>query len=177
MIGCERDVRSDAQRSACNNTEKLPLPKGDHNMVPLCQRLIAALISEEDRSGGNEDLKFDAYDNESELDGELELSGLDHHSLSNFQFSSHSANNGYGIIGKPAHDESDMIDIPNFGLNPSFGNSINGFLHDKALMSSLACSELQYNSLGINDKLLLELQSIGLDLESVVSLLAYSSDF
>lgn len=167
LIGCERDVRSDAQRSACNNTEKLPLPKGDHNMVPLCQRLIAALISEEDRSGGNEDLKFDAYDNESELDGELELSGLDHHSLSNFQFSSHSANNGYGIIGKPAHDESDMIDIPNFGLNPSFGNSINGFLHDKALMSSLACSELQYNSLGINDKLLLELQSIGLDLESV----------
>ncbi|KAL5077489.1 hypothetical protein RYX36_016473 [Vicia faba] len=34
-------------------------------------------------------------------------------------------------------------------------------------MSGLACSELQYNSLDINDKLLLELQSIGLDLEPV----------
>ncbi|CAJ2649915.1 unnamed protein product [Trifolium pratense] len=169
LVDCERNVRSDVQRSAGTNSEKLPLPKGSHNMVPLCQRLIAALISEEDRSGGNEDFKFDAYDTESEPDGELELSDLDCRSLTNFQFARHSAYNGYGVIGMPAHDEteSDMIDIPNFGLNPSFGNSVNGFLHDKALMSGLACSELQYNSMGINDKLLLELQSIGLDLEPV----------
>lgn len=141
------------------NTEKLPLPKGDHNVVPLCQRLIAALISEEDRNGGNESFNFDAYNTESEPDGELELSGFGHRSLTNFQFACHSTYN-------------DMIDIPNFGLNPSFANSVNGFLHDKTLMSSLACSELQYNSLGINDKLLLELQSIGLAPEPVVSLLA-----
>ncbi|XP_050921100.1 uncharacterized protein LOC127138656 isoform X2 [Lathyrus oleraceus] len=101
LIDCERDVRSDVQGSAGTNTEKLPPPKGDHKMVPLCQRLIAALISEEDRSGGNEDFKFDTFDTESEPDGELEL------------------------------------------------------------------NELQYNSLDINDKLLLELQSIGLDLEPV----------
>ncbi|XP_058756340.1 uncharacterized protein LOC131629576 [Vicia villosa] len=169
LIGCERDVRSDVQGSAGIITEKLPPPKGDHKMVPLCQRLIAALISEEDRSGGNEDFKFDAFDTESEPDGESELNGLNQRSLTKFQFACHSAYNGYGITGKPTHDEteSDMIDIPNFGLNPSFGNSVNGFLHDKTLMSGLACSELQYNSLDINDKLLLELQSIGLDLESV----------
>lgn len=143
-------------------------------MVPLCQRLIASLISEEDCSGGNEDFKFDAYDTESEPDGELELSGLGHHSLTNFQFACRSAYNGYRSIGKPEHDkpERDMVDIPPMGLSPSFDSSINGFLHDKALMSGLACSEFQYDSLNINDKLLLELQSIELAPDPVVSLLA-----
>ena len=43
-----------------------------------------------------------------------------------------------------------------------------GFLRDKA-MSSFTCSELQYDSLDINDKLLLELKSIGISPAPVVS--------
>lgn len=173
MIGCERDVGPVVQCSAAMNAEQLPLPKGDHNVVPLCQRLIAALISEEDCDGGNEDFKFDAYKTEFEPDGELELSGLDHRSLTNFQFACHSAYNGYRNIGKPEHDgtENDIVDIPPTMLNSSFDNSVNGFLHDKALLSGFACSELHYDSFDINDKLLLELQSIGLAPEPVVSLL------
>ncbi|KAJ1400690.1 hypothetical protein SESBI_29381 [Sesbania bispinosa] len=163
LIGCKRDVGPDAQRSAAMTTEQLQPSKGDHK-IPLCQRLIAALISEEDCSSGNED---SAYDTEFEPDGKLELSGLDHHSL----IACHSAYNGYRINGKPEHDETDMVDIPPTGLKSCIGNSVNGFVHDKALISGLACSELHYDSLDINDKLLLELQSIGLSPEPVPEML------
>ncbi|XP_061361596.1 uncharacterized protein LOC133305398 [Gastrolobium bilobum] len=170
LIGCERDVGSEVTHWVGGTiAEQLELSKGDHNVTPLCQRLIAALISEEDCSGGNEDFKFDAYDTEFEPDGELESSGLDYRSRTNFQ----SAYNGYRVIGKPGHDEteSDIVGILPTGLNSSFGNSVNGFLHDKALMSSLTYSESRYDNLDINDKLLLELQSIGIALEPVPEML------
>ncbi|KAL2338748.1 hypothetical protein Fmac_013194 [Flemingia macrophylla] len=159
----ERDAGSDAQWNTGIIAEQLQLSKGDHNVIPLCQRLIAALVSEEECSG-SEHLKLDAYDTEFEPDGESELSGLDHHSGISFQFASHSSYNGYRVIDKPGNDEteSDIVGVPPTGLNSSFGNSLNGFLHDKALMSSFNCSELHYDSLDINDKLLLELKSIGI---------------
>ncbi|KAK7265396.1 hypothetical protein RJT34_33016 [Clitoria ternatea] len=168
-IACKRDVGSDARWS----TGIIMESKRDHNVVPLCQRLMAALISEEDCSVGSEDIQFDAYDTEFEADGELELSGLDHRSGTNFQFACHSAYNGYRINGKSEHDEveSDVVGIPPTGLNSNFGNSVNGFLHDKSLMSSFTCSELQYDSLDINDKLLLELKSIGIAPEPVPEML------
>ena len=162
MNGCERDVGPDAQRSAGFITEQLQLSEGDHNLIPLCQKLLAALISDEDCSSGSEDIKFDAYDTEFEPDGEFELSGLDHRSRANSQFACHSAYNGYRIIGNLEHgeSESDVVGILSTGLNSSLG---------KASRSSLTSSELQYDNLDINDKLLLELQSIGIALEPVVS--------
>ncbi|KAK7388223.1 hypothetical protein VNO78_23033 [Psophocarpus tetragonolobus] len=163
LMGCERDAVSNAQWNAGTITEQLQLSKGDHNVIPLCQRLMAALISEEECSG-SEHFKFDAYDTEFEPNGESELSGLDNHSGTNFQFTCHSAYNGYRIIDKSDHDEteSDIVGISPTGLNSSFTKSMNGFLHDKALISSFTCSELQYDSLDINDKVLLELKSIGI---------------
>ncbi|KAL2586854.1 hypothetical protein AAZV13_13G079000 [Glycine max] len=163
LMGCERDAGFDAQWNAGIVAEQSQLSKGDHNVIPLCQRLIAALISEEECSGGSEHFKFDAYDNEFEPDREPELNGLDHHSGTDFQFACHSAYNGFRILDKPEQDETerDIVGIPPTGLNSSFDKSVNGFLHDKA-MSSFTCSELQYDSLDINDKLLLELKSIGI---------------
>jgi len=176
LKACERDSGSDAQWNAGTITEQLQLSKGDHNMIPLCHRLIAALISEEECSGGSEQFKFDAFDPEFDLDGQSELSGLDYHSGTNFQFACHSASNGYRIIDKPEHGvtESDIVGIPPTGLNSSFGKSVYGFIHDKASMSSFTCSEMQYDSLDINDKILLELKSIGIAPVPVVSLNAQS---
>ncbi|ESW26618.1 hypothetical protein PHAVU_003G134300 [Phaseolus vulgaris] len=164
LTACERDSGSDAQWNAGIITEQLQLSKGDHNMIPLCHRLIAALISEEECSGGSEQFKFDAFDPEFDPDGQSELSDLDYQSGTNFQFACHSASNGYRIIDKPEHDvtESDIVSIPPTGLNSRFGKSVNGFIHDKASMSSFTCSEMQYDSLDINDKILLELKSIGI---------------
>lgn len=174
LIGCKRDVGPDGQSSAGIVTEQLQPAKGDHNVIPLCQRLISAVISEE-CSSESEELRFDVYDTEFETDGELELSSMDHHSRANYQFACHSAYHGYRKSGKPEHDEteSDIVDIPSTELNKnsSLGSSLVGLLNDKLLMPSLSCSELQYNGLDINDKLLLELQSIGIAPEPMVSLL------
>ncbi|KAI4335262.1 hypothetical protein L6164_013926 [Bauhinia variegata] len=169
LIGYEREIGPGVERSAGIIPEQLLPTNGDHYVIPLCQRLIAALISEEDCRSGLEDVKFDAYETEFEPNGELELNNLDHHSRANFQFACHSTYNGYRISGKPEHDEteSDIVGIPTNVLNSNFGNSVNGILQDKTLMASLSCSDLEYDSLNINDKILLELQSIGISPEPV----------
>ncbi|XP_020220267.1 uncharacterized protein LOC109803210 isoform X1 [Cajanus cajan] len=133
-------------------------PKGDSNGIPLCQRLISALISEECSS---EDIKFDSCDTESEADGELDLCSLDHHSRFNSHLACHSTYNGYRITRKSGHDEteSDVVDISSTGFNSSQN------------MPTLICSELQYATLGMNEKLILELQSIGIFPESVPEIL------
>lgn len=145
--------------------EQLVQGTGDHNEISLCQRLIAALISEEDYSSGNEDLKVDAY-----LDGELGSNTLDHQSLLNFQFSGHSAYNGYRAIGKSEQNEpeTEMTGIPHIAMNANFSCSSNGLLLDQTSIPNSTCTEFQYENMPINEKLLLEIQSIGIFPEPVV---------
>ncbi|XP_004513449.1 uncharacterized protein [Cicer arietinum] len=156
LMGCGRDIGPDAQRGARIVGEQLQLTKGDCNVIPLCQRLISALISEEGCSE-SEDLKFDAYDTEFETDGELELNSLDNHSLDNYNFTSHSTCNGYRTTQRPERDDtrSDIVYIPSNGLSSS------------QKMPILTSSELGYDALDMNDRLLLELQSIGISPEPV----------
>ena len=161
LTGSERDFEPGDRMGAAIVAEQLQLAKGDSNGISLCQRLISALISEE-CSSESEDIMFDACDTESEADGELDLRSLDHHSRSNSHLACRSPYNGYRITRKSGHDEteSDIVDIPSTRLNSSQN------------MPTLICSELQYATLGMNEKLLLELQSIGISSESVVSLLS-----
>lgn len=158
LMGRGRDFEPSDQTGAGVVAEQLQLAKGDSNGIPLCQRLISALISEE-CSSESEDIKFDACDAEFEADGELDLSSLAHNSRSNSYLACYSTYNGYRITRTSAHDEteSDKVDIQSTGLNSSQN------------MPTLTCSELQYATLGMNEKLLLELQSIGISPESVVS--------
>ncbi|KAI9112624.1 hypothetical protein K1719_016547 [Acacia pycnantha] len=169
LIGGERDIGLGVQSTAGVVQEQLQLAKVDHHVIPLCQRVMAALISEEDFGSGSEDFSFDAYESEYEPDGELELSSLDHHSRVDTQFSCHSAYNGHRKTGKLEYDETecDIVTIPTSGLNASFGNSTNCSLQDKAIFPGLTCSELEYDNLDMNEKLLLELQSIGVFPEPV----------
>ncbi|XP_006597826.1 uncharacterized protein [Glycine max] len=160
LTGSERDFEPGDQTGAGIVAEQLQLAKGDSNGIPFCQRLISALISEECNSE-SEDIMFDACDTESEADGELDLRSLDHHSRSNSHLACRSPYNGYRITRKSGHDEteSDIVDIPSTRLNSSQN------------MPTLICSELQYATLGMNEKLLLELQSIGISSESVPEML------
>ncbi|XP_062147927.1 uncharacterized protein LOC133856895 isoform X1 [Alnus glutinosa] len=149
--------------------EQLVPGTGDHSLIPLCQRLIAALISEEDCSNGNEDLKYNDYGTDFELDGELEPNNLNHQSLVSFQFAGPTAFNGYRITGKAEHDEPDsnIVGILGTGMNSSFGLSPNGLHSDQPLMPNMACSEFQYDNMQINEKLLLEVRSVGIFPEPV----------
>ena len=150
--------------------EQLVSGTGDHSEIPLCQRLIAALISEEDYSSGNEDLMVDAYQPELDLDGELGSNSLDHQTLINFQFSGNTAFNGYRIIGQSEQNEleTDMTGLPHKAMNLNLGHSLNGLVLDQSLMLNRTCSEFQYGNMPINEKLLLEIQSIGIFPESGV---------
>ncbi|CAK7352546.1 unnamed protein product [Dovyalis caffra] len=130
--------------------------------VPLSQILLAAIISEEDCTRGNGDLEFDAYGAGFELDGELGSNCVNH--LENFLFSGHTAFNGYKLTGKPDHNETDIdiSDIPNMGSDSNFRHAVNGVLSDHALVPGMACSEFQYDNMKIEEKLRLEVHSLGI---------------
>ncbi|KAG7984023.1 hypothetical protein I3843_04G136200 [Carya illinoinensis] len=149
--------------------EQLVPHTGDHSLIPLCQRLIAALISEEDCKSVNEDLKYNEYGSEFELDGELESNNMNDQSFVSFQFVGPTDFNGFRITGKAEHDEpeSNIVGILNTGMNSTFGHSPNGLHSDISLMSSMACSEFLYDNMRLNEKLLLEVQSIGIFPEPV----------
>ncbi|XP_057428757.1 uncharacterized protein LOC130722134 isoform X2 [Lotus japonicus] len=146
LARCESDIGHGAERGAGIVTEQLQLSKGDRNVIPLSQRMISALISEE-RGSENEDYKFDVCDKEFEADEELELSSLDPYLRANDQFACHSAYNGYRITGKRKH-----VDTENDISSPDLNSS----------QPTLTCSGLEYNTLDLNEKLLLELKSIGI---------------
>jgi len=144
LMGCARDIGRDAQRGAGIVGEQSQLTKGDCKAIPLCQRLLSALISE-DGCSGSENFNFDAYDTQFETNGELELNHLDSHPLANYNFTAHSACNGYRTTQKPEHHDTinDLVDIPSNGL--------------------------EYDAMDMNERLLLELQSIGISPDPVVS--------
>ncbi|KAK6248732.1 hypothetical protein QUC31_020297 [Theobroma cacao] len=166
--GCElleqgRDAGIDAVTSTVELlSQQLVLETRDNNVIPFCQRFIAALIPEEDSDSGNEDLPFDLYGTGFEMDGELGSNGLSH--IINFQSTGHASVNSYRITGKPENDDPEIDMLGNTGINSSFSHCLNGTFSDP-LMPSIVCSEFQYENMKINEKLFLEAQSIGIFLE------------
>ncbi|KAK8660644.1 hypothetical protein V6N13_051564 [Hibiscus sabdariffa] len=145
------------------HSPQLLMDTRDNNAIPLCQRFLAALIPEEDIDSGNEDLPFDVYGTEFEIDGELRSNGLSH--IVNFQSAGHASFSGCRITGKPEHDDPEIDMLGNTGINNSnFSHSQNGSFPDQP-MPGMVCSEFQYESMKINEKLILEAQSIGIFLE------------
>ena len=151
-------------------SQQLLLDTNDNNVIPLCQRFLAALIPEEDSDSGNEDLPFDAYGTGFEMDGELGSNGLSH--IVNFQSTGHASFNGYRINEKSEHDDPEIDMLGNTGINSNFSHSLNGTAPDQPV-AGMVCSEFQYESMKINDRLFLEAQSIGIFLEPLVGLLLH----
>ncbi|KAJ6956799.1 hypothetical protein NC653_038873 [Populus alba x Populus x berolinensis] len=129
--------------------------------IPLYKILLAAIISEEDCTCGNGDLEFDAYGVGFELDEELGSNCVNH--LDNFHFSGHAAFNGYKVTGKPDHVETDIdtSGIPNMSINSNFRHTVNGVLSDHALVPGMVRSKFQYDNMKIEEKLSLEVHSLG----------------
>lgn len=150
-------------------SQQLFLDTRDNNAIPLYQRFLSALIPEEASDNGNEDLSFDIYRTGIEMDGELGSNGLSH--VVNFQ-STGCALNGYRITEKPEHDDPEFDMLGSAGINSNFSHALNGTIPDQP-MPGMVCSEFQYESMKINEKLLLEAQSIGIFLEPPVGLLLH----
>ncbi|XP_057506435.1 uncharacterized protein LOC130789630 isoform X1 [Actinidia eriantha] len=158
------------------------VPATNSKEIPLCQRLMSALISEEEEEeelccGGSEDLEFDVYGSEFEPDT-LEYHTLNHRSLGRFQLAGRSGFNGYRItanersLSELEHSllDSDVMAIPEKGMMSNFEYSPNGLLSDQAMAPDKTCSEFQYGNMSIDEKILLEMQSVGLHLEPVPDL-------
>ncbi|KAK9274643.1 hypothetical protein L1049_021894 [Liquidambar formosana] len=168
---CERDMDFTTETK---NAE--PFPEQLASETTLCQRLIAAIISEDESEdfdcSGNED---HIYGTGFEMDAEFESNILNHQLSGNFQISGHAAFNGCRItatgrsLDKRGYDksESDIVSIPNTGIISNYSHPLNGMLSDQAMMPSIACSEFQYDSMSIESKLLMEIQSIGIFPEAV----------
>ncbi|KAJ4952124.1 hypothetical protein NE237_028956 [Protea cynaroides] len=171
------------------SSEQLFLEIRNHNVIPLCERLIAALISEEEYDGfcsrGDEDLNFNIYGTSSELDEEFKSNSLSQTELGNLQTVARATSNGYRIRATRRYldqmEHGDMRDVDvladtTSGIISNFRHSLNGLQPDQAVMPVKACSELQYQKMTMNERLLLELQSIGIFPEPVPALAQQEDD-
>lgn len=154
--------------------ERVASGPGESTEIPLCQRLLAALISEdgvEDPcSSGSEELDFNIYGSECELDGGIESGAFNNHSLQSFEISGRTSFSGYRITASGRsyseleHNQTDKDLWKKSGID----YSQNGFLPDQAVTPVLSSSDIQYNNMSINERALMEIQSIGLFPEPVV---------
>ncbi|KAI3407429.1 uncharacterized protein J3R85_020999 [Psidium guajava] len=139
----------------------------DQNMIPLCQRLLAALIPEDEADCGsfeNDDLIIDAHGSRLKLDRETELNSFSCQSLHNHRYSSASAVNGHMVSRIPEHEQhdNDTVNMIRTGINAAFDQPINGLVRDQIMIPSTGCSEVKYDRMSIDERLLLEVHSIAI---------------
>ncbi|KAF8091668.1 hypothetical protein N665_0438s0001 [Sinapis alba] len=130
--------------------EKLPegltTSRVDSKASPLYQRLLSALISE-DSASVNEDLQFDGFG----ADAESEFSDLNH-----MEF------NGYRSDKLELDELEDDVSVISLKGVDSSAHNVNGRFTDHL---SIDFSDIQYETLRIDEKIYLEAQSIGICLE------------
>ncbi|KAI3714539.1 hypothetical protein L6452_21495 [Arctium lappa] len=171
-----------AKNGTNRNTEANPEPLLPETSTlggtPLCQRLLAALISEEENDdstfSGNDELKFNVYGSTFELGTDAESEVFSHPSLQNLELSGHDAFSVYGKNSTPRL-YSHRMSIPDSEIATGLDHSYNGLLSDPEMTSSTTRSEYHYGNMSINERLLLEIQSIGLYPELVPDL-AHTGD-
>lgn len=160
------------------DTSETKYPATRSKETTLCQRLIAALVSEEGNEelcySGSEDLDFDVYGSGVEIDT-LESHGFNHRLLGNFPLAGHSGLNGYRITANERpHNElddsflTDVIAIPGKELISDFEYLQNGLHSDQEMSPDIPCSVTQYGNLSIDERIILEMRSVGIYLEPVV---------
>ncbi|KAJ9548103.1 hypothetical protein OSB04_020646 [Centaurea solstitialis] len=150
--------------------------------IPLCQRLLAALISEDGNDevpfSGSDAHKFDVYGSPFEFETDVESnSAFNHQSLKNFELGGHGSFGGHRInsalrsCNESVHIPSNnhVMSIPDSTIVTGFDHSYNGLLSDSPTVSGVSVSEYQYGNMSINERLLIEIQSIGLYPELVLS--------
>lgn len=166
LLEHERDVGTGTETIKLSPELLTPGTRAD-DPIPLCQRLITALISEEEyeefHCSGNENFEFDEHGIGVDLDLEMESNSLNHQSLGNYKISGCAAFNGYRIsVSGRSLDNMENDEPESTGIMSHVGDTLNGSFSDHDLMPSIACSEFQYNSMSLNERVLLEIRSIGI---------------
>ncbi|XP_077231142.1 serine/arginine repetitive matrix protein isoform X2 [Tasmannia lanceolata] len=176
-------------RADCRNvTNGIDLDecKSIHEGIPLSLRIIAAgieITEIEDFYCGtsqvNDRFKYDNYGVGIELDREFKSKSSNKMSLKNFPTLGRTVSNGYRVTAtKRYHDELDFEELEyddvtadsNIEIVSKFGHGLIELLPKQAVNSSPVFSEFQYDQMCLDDRILLELQSIGLSPESLPDL-------
>lgn len=135
--------------------EELATSRVDSKASPLYQRLLSALISE-DSMNVNEDLQVDGFGAMHDLEDDSEFSVLNNMvEFNGFR------NNERLDLDEPEDDGSGNLCK---GINKP-AHLCNGKFSDH---SPIDFSEIPYDKLGIDEKIYLEAQSIGISLEPMV---------
>ncbi|XP_071721469.1 uncharacterized protein [Rutidosis leptorrhynchoides] len=151
-------------KSIESSLERFASGTASHVEVPLYQRLLAALIPEEEE---NQEHKFNTYGSEFDFETDLESNFFNHHrSLQNYELGDHGSFSGQRInpalrsCNESVHTQSKSQNtlIRDLTLVTDLDHSYNGLLSDP----SMTFSEYQYGNMSINERLLFEIQSIGL---------------
>ncbi|GAB2267741.1 hypothetical protein Dimus_002722 [Dionaea muscipula] len=155
--------------------ELLALETRGPDAIPLCQRLIAALVTEEDIEGHchgtNEGIQVNDLGEEFQLDAELECGTFGYGLLGNLHTSA--TLNGFQITAVKrsldqleGYDElesaSQMAGIQNSGTILNLSLSVNGLLPGPEMIPNMVNPEYQYDNMSIEERLLLEIQGIGI---------------
>ncbi|KAL3654739.1 hypothetical protein CASFOL_001474 [Castilleja foliolosa] len=137
------------------------------NEISLYQRVMAALIPEEENQAldcsGKEDFKYDAYGSRFEMEKDTESDTLCSQISRSCDPSGYAISNGYDVNsnGRSLYElEHNNSSISETGI-PSYDHLKIG-LHTEKLMPATVCSEHQYYNLSINERLLMEVHSIGI---------------
>lgn len=175
-----RTVLERTENAAATKYSELSLGTGVSSDIPVCQILLSALISEdeiEEPSGSeNEGSVFNSFSYASdEFDGDIEHESFSQQSLHSFEHAGLAGFGEFSIAAGGRSDnelEHDLLDDsfsrPGMWIPSGADRSLNDFLPNQAVKPVLSCSEIQYNKMSINERALLELQSIRLLPEPVV---------
>ncbi|KAH6779118.1 hypothetical protein C2S52_010355 [Perilla frutescens var. hirtella] len=141
------------------------------NEISLYQRIIAALIPEEE-----EDLKYDVHESPFEIEKDMGSDTFCSHMSPIYDPSGGFTSNGYDVKSNRRSFyelEHNIMSIPGTDF-PNCEHLQNG-LHADQLIPSTICSEYQYQNMSINERLIMEVHSIGI-YPDLVSGLAQSGD-
>lgn len=134
------------------------------NEVSLYQRLIAALIPEEE-----EDLKYDVHESPFEIEKDMGSDTFCSHMSPSCDPSGCPTSNGYDVkLNERLFYglEHNIMPIPGTGFS-SCDHLKNG-LHTDQSISSTICSDDQHQNMSINERLIMEVHSIGIYPDLVV---------
>ncbi|KAF5812127.1 hypothetical protein HanXRQr2_Chr04g0189111 [Helianthus annuus] len=155
----------DSSGTLINGAESRSVEPMGPGEIPLSQRLLAALISEGDDElpfNGNNDHNFNVYGSAFEFDTDLESNTFKNRSLQNYELVGRGNLSGHrknSTLGPPGHH---IVSMPDSTAVTGFDHSYNGLLSDPAMTSGITWSDYQYANVPLNERLLMEIQSIGL---------------
>ncbi|KAK9075749.1 hypothetical protein SSX86_004078 [Deinandra increscens subsp. villosa] len=117
--------------------------------ISLCQRLLAALISEEDN---NDELNYNVYGPAFELETDVVRGSFS---------SSYRIDSTLRSCNEVAHSQSDnlVMSVVDSSIATGFDHCYSGLLSESEIIH---CSQYQYGNMSMDEKLLMEIHSLGL---------------